>query len=335
MKLRRRQLLLTVTFGLIWALLFSVACLPTSSATPTGEEIQQIQTAVETRQITAVPSPSATTTLTLAISEVKTPVVPTETPSPLPTSTAEPGQILTPPGNSAEEQVLWLYETNNGCQLPCWWGIVPGETDWQTARAFLRRFDQDIYRNDLPSGEIFFAVDVPLPTEVFSENRTELGILVANDVVQGMQAAVSIGDTPPGFLELYTLSTFLTAYGQPSEVWLSTYHKPFENDSLPFDMLLFYPQQGIMALFNDNAILDGSLVKGCPQQDPVRVVSLWSPALGWTFDKVKNDSSAYNVDYLRLEDTTDWDTTTFYETFKNPDNTTCIETEAELWRYIQ
>ncbi len=38
----------------------------------------------------------------------------------------------------------------------------------------------------------------------------------------------------------------------------------------------------------------------------------------------------YNVDYLRLEDTTDWDVTTFYETFKNPDNTTCIETEADF-----
>jgi len=183
----------------------------------------------------------------------------------------------------------------------------------------------------LASGEIYYGVNIPLPLEVFSEDRTELGILVQDGTVIAIQTYVSIGDTPPDHLSQYALSTFLTTYGQPGEVWLSTYSAPFEHNDLPFRILLFYPKQGIMALYSDNGIKEGDIVRGCPQQDTVSILTLWSPTLGWTFEKVKNDSSAYNVDYLRLEDTTAMDVATFYETFKNVDNTTCLETPANLW----
>jgi hypothetical protein len=332
--MRRWQLILTVAFGLIWIFLLCVACLPTSSAPPKDEGIQQISTVAETRRITAMPSLSANITPTNLISE--TLPTPTGTPSLLPTSTVETGQIPTPPGIGAKEQVLWLYETNNGCQLPCWWGIVPGETDWQTARAFLSQFDRDIYRSpDTSDSSASYGVTIPLSLDVFIEEKTELSLFVQDSVVEAIDTHVSIGDTPPGYLDLYTLPNLLTTYGPPTEIWLSTYSKPFENNELPFRLLLFYPQQGIMALFSDNGVKNGQYVSGCPQRDPASYLTLWFPELAWTFEEVKNGASVYNVDYLRLEDTTDWDIATFYETFKNPDNTTCIETEAELWRYIQ
>ncbi len=299
--------------------------------TSNGENALSLFT-VTPQVMTHTPLPASVTVTKQAMSLS---VTPTMTPTTQPTADNEQASIPTPPGKGLKEQVLWLYETNNGCQLPCWWGIVPGQTDWQTAKELLSRFDQDIYRNTLPSGEIYYGVNIPLPLEVFSEDRTELGVLVRDGIVVAIQTSVSIGDTPPDHLSQYMLSTVLTTHGQPAEVWLSTSFAPFEHNELPFDMLLFYPEKGIMALYNDNGIKEGDIVRGCPQQDPARVFTLWSPTLGWTFEKVKNDSSAYNVAYLPLEETTELSISEFYETFKNPDNLTCLETEAELWRYTQ
>ena len=35
------------------------------------------------------------------------------------------------------EAIGYLFDSNYGCALPCWWGIVPGETKWQAVEDFL------------------------------------------------------------------------------------------------------------------------------------------------------------------------------------------------------
>jgi hypothetical protein len=146
------------------------------------------------------------------------------------------------------------------------------------------------------------------------------------------QLVVSIGDTPPGYLDSYLLSTFLNTYEEPPEIWLFTYRAPFEEGDLPFVVVLFYSDKGIAALYSDNGRVQEGIVHGCPQQDPVGVLSLWSPRLSLTFEQVISGSSAFNRAFLPLEETTEMDTASFYETFKNPDNTTCLQTPANLWR---
>ena len=36
-----------------------------------------------------------------------------------------------------ENKIFELLRMNNGCELPCWWGITPGETQWADARRLL------------------------------------------------------------------------------------------------------------------------------------------------------------------------------------------------------
>ncbi len=303
--------------------------------TSSGENALSLYTATP-QPMAHTPLPASVTVTKQAMStDMSLPVTPTTTQTIQPTADNEQAPIPTPPGKGLKEQVLWLYETNNGCQLPCWWGIVPGQTEWQTAKKLLSRFDQDIYQSSSASDEISYGINIPLPLEVFAEDRTDLNIFVRDGIVEIIDTHVSIGDTPSDYLSQYALSTFLTTYGQPAEVWLSTSFAPFEHNELPFDVLLFYPEQGIMALFSDNGVKEGGVIRGCPQQDPVRFLSLWSPTLGLTFEEVKNGVSVYNVDHLPLEETTLLSIPEFYETFKNPDNLTCLETEAELWRYTQ
>lgn len=270
------------------------------------------------------PTPTVTTTVP--------PTTPTITPTPQPTGTETPVPIPTPPGVVRREQVLWLLETNNGCQLPCWWGITLEQTEWPLAKEFLSRFDQSISQTSSTLGLVYYEVSIPLPPEIFIEDQTILGILVQNGIVERIRIHLPFIDIPPGYLTSYTLSVFLTAYGQPTEVRLSTSPAPFEHDELPFVVVLFYADRGIAALYGINGARQGDMVHGCPQQEPVRSLELWSPSLDFTFEQMISRSAVFNTEYLSLEESTEMDVATFYETFKNADNTTCLETPADLWR---
>lgn len=279
----------------------------------------------------ATPTPSATPSLVPTLNSTPTPTpTPTHTPTVQPTATRRYPAIPTPPGTDPIEQVLWLYETNNGCQLPCWWGIVPGQTPWEVAERFFNSFVPNIY--SVSGTEVVnYSPQIPLAPEVFGTDYTRPTYTVREGIVVGITTDVAIVDTPSGYLTPYSLSTFLTTYGQPFEIWLSTYPTSIEND-LPFSVVLFYPAQGIVAIYGDNAERIGDLVRGCPQEEVVSVLKLWSPELNLTFEQVRSGSSALGRDYLSLEESTGMDVEAFYQTFQNPDNTTCLETPADLWR---
>jgi len=82
--------------------------------------------------VTATPTtiviPTLTATSTATSSPTKTKFPPTSTPTPTPTpvptlSTVEEGELLSA-----------LLIGNAGCELPCWWGVIPGQTSAQVAR---------------------------------------------------------------------------------------------------------------------------------------------------------------------------------------------------------
>ncbi|MBP8059867.1 MAG: hypothetical protein KA314_28850 [Chloroflexi bacterium] len=305
---------------------------PPVSTSP-GETVTSVNTTIAS----PVPStqPPLPTTPTVSITPILTPTpssTPTFTPTLVPTATETPYAIPTPLGMEVTEQVLWLLETNNGCQLPCWWGIVPGQTTWDTAELFLKSFVANIYSASSP-GLINYSPEIPLPAEVFEVPYTSPIYTVREGIVDEILTDVSIGDTTPTeYLTAYILPTFLNTYGQPAEVQLFTYRSPFEEGDLPFIAILIYPDQGIIALYDDNGQRLGDVVQGCPQKNSVAILKLWSPDSNVTFEQIIEGSSALRRDYLSLEEATGMDIATFYETFQNPDNTTCLQTPANLWR---
>jgi hypothetical protein len=230
------------------------------------------------------------------------------------------------------QQVLWLFETNNGCLLPCWWGIVPGQTEWQTASDFLREFDRFPREVTLASGFTYYGVNIPLPPEIFFIDKMELGILTSAGVIEEITTDVSNENISKGYLTQYSLSSFLTTYGRPTEVWLFTYPAPFAQDELPFTFVLFYSDQGILASYTIDGTINGEVVQGCPKDEPVSFLSLWSPDLDLTFEQAIDGTSVLELDYKSLNDSTEISVDEFYESFKVPENTTCLETLADLWR---
>jgi hypothetical protein len=62
----------------------------------------------------------------------------------VPTNTPFPTPIATLDENLARQRVLELFQTNNSCKLPSWWGITPGKTTWDDALKILAPISRDI-----------------------------------------------------------------------------------------------------------------------------------------------------------------------------------------------
>jgi hypothetical protein len=110
-----------------------------------------------------------------------------------------------------------------------------------------------------------------------------------------------------------------------------TYPVAYEDNRLPFVVALFYPHLGITASFYTNGESQGGIVQGCLQQNPAGNLLLRAPNSNLTFDEAIGTASEFNRDWRPLQDVTEMDVATFYETFKNSDNITCLETPANLW----
>jgi len=241
------------------------------------------------------------------------------------TSTQTPTPAPTLPPDEAQALLLDLLQNNAGCRLPCWWGFTPGRTSWQVAESYLSTFAFAIKRGssvERPLYSIYFIV----PEEIFP-----VALIHNYKVIDGNIQRIEV---IPGSVPTYNLSAFLSTYGMPSEVWLRTYDRAREGD-LPFDTVLFYPEQGILARYDSQANALGEQIRGCPQQKPALVLSLWSPETQLTFDEATSQTiDIRNEDwwpYRPLQEATGIDVMTFYETFKKADNTRCLETPADLW----
>ncbi len=66
----------------------------------------------------------------------------TTVPNPTPNLTWTP--LPTLDKETSSRKITELMETNEGCELPCFWGIVPGQTTWQGAQQKLETFVSEI-----------------------------------------------------------------------------------------------------------------------------------------------------------------------------------------------
>lgn len=274
-----------------------------------------------TTSVTFAPSPNATLPLA-TYTPLPSPVPPTTTP--LPTQ-ASPSPTFTPyPTLTAEERYAFVREmlkTNAGCELPCWWGVVPGETDWHTV---LNRFRA-----------VGFAFDIPHPTRPY-DYLLDLSFDHQNSVVQSIQVTsyISPGDKSERFAQdwhRYSLDQVLTRYGEPSQVMLELWPNPPE-PYYPYRLFVFYEERGILIAYEGPAI-PGETLQVCPKFEQVTHLRLWlqSPGQERSLLELADLDPLEQAQMLPLEEATGMDVQTFYETFRQAGTTTCLESPAEVW----
>lgn len=267
---------------------------------------------VPTMHPSATPSPSGTTAFL-----------------PQPTATATLTPMPTLPPEEAETLILELLKNNAECSLPCWWGLLPGETSWGEAQNFLATFASEIDRSG-PFNQPLYTVYVPVSEEVDPSARLVYVFRVHDGVIEMIRVVF-----PLDYVQGHTLSEILNTYNKPEEIWLRTFDRS-RDMTLPFDLVLFYPQQGFMIRFRDNAELDGETVRGCFQNTEYPP-ELWlsSPNQQTSFSEAATNAISFGLDeekeYLPLEDAASIDVETFFNQFSQPDNLDCLKTPASLW----
>jgi hypothetical protein len=235
--------------------------------------------------------------------------------------------------------VVKLFKTNGDCQLPCWWGIEPGKTSWQTARAYLESFATEIsalYRSDLlrlgaeSAPAVLYTAHFDAPQAWFFNGIHRQAYSVDDGVIT--MIAPDVGKLPQ-----YTLSEVLKTYGTPGEVWIRTFSVDREFH-LPFYLLLFYRDQGIMFLYHEDAIRETEIVHVCfnkrvyyPQ------VWFWQPGTNIGFKEVANLAAGFGIDepkyYHSIEEPTNQGMVSFVKGFLDKNGTRCIDTPADLWPF--
>lgn len=303
---------LIVKVAIVMLLLLVAGCqrateiLPTLQLSPLGSAVTQ--TLPSTRLPTLVASASST-------------FEPRRTATPSPTSTLTPLPTLRV--DDVEKLVLNLLTDNAGCQLPCWWGITPGETDWEIAQHFLISF-----ATNMGQGESTSYVKDEVHYELTSYG---VGYSLGSGVDTGLtnyditnEIVDLIWVLPRGTELSYQLHHILITYGQPESVLFEA-----DTDYSLFHLLLYYPNKGITALYEGKFDRLDETYRVCPQGIGPELW-LWSP--GKVFTLV--DNQFIGPDIVRLmrpiSEVTDLDLETFYRTYQSPE-TPCFETPRSIW----
>ncbi len=298
---------------LVLILTFSSGCISNFRQVP--------NTTVNNRaELTLIPSPSATVlpTSTITASSLlrKTPSI-----TPIPTWTLLPTMEPT----IAILFVEGLLKNNTGCRLPCWWGIVPGKSSWTETKQFMSSFSNFVGIIGKPNE--FQIAEFDIPT---SENTgpIEQRFGIKNNTVIEI-TNIYFGNITSS----YNLVEMLTTYGQPDAILLSAYYEPRYSAYMNV-VAVFYLKQGILAEYYDNGgVLKGETLEVCPQQADYPHLDLWAPENNLNIQEATEkylDTINWPT-YKSLVAATGMNIETFYNTFKDPNNNTCLQLLTTDW----
>ena len=260
----------------------------------------------------STPSLTFTATVTLTSSPTVT-LIPSTTWTPIPTISSEEAPIV----------VAELLSSNAGCRLPCWWGIVPGQTRWEEAKGLLFPLANSIFENKLENSplthvEIFFSAPYPSTGKFRQEYLVEKEIVKRIEILPQQYSRYS---QPKGLLE---------EFGNPDSIFLGG-----SNDSpQSFQLILYYVSQGIFALYSTkmHPAQQQEILEVCFSENEIDYVDiyLWNPADSFsaTLDFIFKQ---YYRPFHEIDFVTNLTTSEFYELFTSPSQTGCFKTPSSFW----
>lgn len=271
--------------------------------------------------------------------------LPTDTPLPAPVITRT--MVPTLSAGDSRRRLLNLLANNDGCRLPCLWGISPGESSFEEAQAILTplsSLSHSVHLNSPGLGDISprYAVegDLEIYTRVAFLTNPERNTVYRLAFNAEAHKPLAEGGYEDVFdskffgekVTAYSLPHILSEEGIPSSVMISTYGALLTRGGRGgFDILLLYPDQGILVNYTTQMHLIGASVRGCPLNAHVEM-ELYPPGRSdLFFESLKQtDWEVKMRGYKPLEEVTSMSVEEFYKTFLES-GIDCIETPAMQW----
>ncbi len=228
--------------------------------------ITKVATSEPTTTLTASPTASLTPTTITTPTAIEPTATPTVTKTPLPTATLT-AEEMQQRWQMIDAQVEAIMDSNNGCQLPCWWGIEPGDSVVDARQIFntinengwidsadqwgeLQKvgFFNHFYRNNM--GEYIYAgFTIDLLTQ-------EEFIKVANIHVErsissppGTPEYTQISERLVRDWEQYSTQNIFEVFGRPELIYLLPQGFA-DGDNFSYLFNLYYPSLGIVVSYS-------------------------------------------------------------------------------------
>lgn len=275
----------------------------------------------------------------------------------MPVITSTPTSFLTPTGvptlalDEARIRLLSFLGNNGNCRLPCLWGITPGTSSSQNAQVILAPLSGlsdftvlnsesgKISPNYIEEGDLTISIRVGYlaNSDNYIVSRISFDARALKAISFGFEDVFDstiFGDQVPAYL----LPHILSEQGIPAAVLISTLAEhPTRGVQAGFDMLLFYPDQGILVHYTTSWQISTGNVLGCFSNAHV-ALELFPSGRGYSFSEFLAptewaDMWPVPIDnpYWRpIETATSMSLEEFYQTFRQPTDQ-CIETPASLW----
>jgi hypothetical protein len=227
---------------------------------------------------------------------------------------------------TVEEREKWvkkMLQNNGGCELPCWWGIMPGQT---TIQAMKEIFASEGIPWDRESD---LGIDPPLAHRYQSYNIHLSVVHQQTELVQELAISVQVfGEPDSNYFahdwSRYSLDQVLTRHGMPTQVTLYMQGGAEPGAGGEYALQVVYDNLGFLIVYGGESIVKTpNLLKACPIFDQIGTLflKLQSPETGKPVLQLEPNVA----DAIALEKVTGMDLETFYETFREPASKTCLE----------
>lgn len=293
-------------------------------------------------RITDLPEGKSQPTVLPSVTQSTT-AAPTSTFS-IPTATET--RISSVPTFSATESMSILFElmkTNGGCNLPCFMGIVPGETTFDEAKEVFTRVGWSIYILPQSSG------DTMESRYAYNESSLTAYAWLRNvdNRIPYMYISIS-GHSYLDYVDYYALVNIMRRFGKPDGIWISLSPdlKEMRFKETSFDMFLYYKGNNMIFHYSGVAKLERDTYKICPPE-PWELSDDISPEEGtmsvYMADKAvelspKELLAIYlkSADYFlnnkfQVETMLNMDIDKFYKDIMEKENTACYKIPENVW----
>jgi hypothetical protein len=271
-------------------------------------------------QAVITPSPLATQTIISIITSTAG-LEPTTIPAvPIATKTEKPFPTISP--TEIESQFYELLQPNPNCQLPCWWGIVPGKSNTEDTQQF-SEFSQQNTKNFSWSSTVTFVQEAGIISQIF----------VSADGFYNP-------DTFWAEWKIYSPEELTNEYGQPTRIWLNNYADqitPPYASPRNYGLWLFYDTLGILVIYEGRVEIKPDYLL-CPTIStsgnllPTIKIFLQSPKYPKPLESRVGENGGIHTSAETLETAIGVTNQEFYERLqKNKEGVICFETSKEIW----
>jgi hypothetical protein len=274
-------------------------------------------------------APTATPILSPIVTVDPSPAV---APIPSPTVTIKPSPTVAPiPTLGAEEALAFVRQmqtTNGGCDLPCWWGIAPGETTRAQAErilaplgAYVIPYDDDFLLN--------FPDYSGIGIDVYGSDDEPISSIEIRAWYYGSDGSGRRFPFDESWY-LYSLEGVLEQLGAPSEVWLG-FGPPIQEETISFgELFVFYDELGLIIEYTGVAKRTDDAVQGCFDLDSL--ISLRISIAPPRPEGISGPGWEWETDPQLLELVTDLNSEALYERFQGADSI-CLKSPGNLWPF--